>query len=296
MGKAFASGGAVGGGGSAVPGRSVVNRVAVGVVHVEEQPMTHLVLQRRLQRAVVGVDRVLPVAQAAVVLVQPATQTGQCPAEVVGFRNVFRQQRTGLPVDVFSAEQLVTGCAHIARLHHRLEQDFALYAQVEVVHVRILDALREDDSGQDRLVRVARIPAVDVAKVLRLCRRTLVPRVAAGSNKGRHFRGILSVVAGGGVERGWPVDNVLGTPWLVNTTACRVERIVGKVPARIRERVVERALVSYAKPAAQRSLAVAKHVPGKTDARSKVIVVASAQSFGWGETTGGRRTTARQLR
>src|SRR5258706_2294037 len=181
--------------------------MAIRVVDVEEQPVTHLVLQRRLQRVVVGVDRVLPVTQPAVVLVQSATQASQCPAEIVDYRIACRQEGTGLPVDVFSTEQLVTGRAHIARLHHRLGQNFTLYAQVEVVHVRIPDSLREDDAGQGRLVRVARIPAVDVAGGLRP--HSLVG-IGCSPAEGCRYRRILKTIAGwrsAGAEA-WPINNI----------------------------------------------------------------------------------------
>src|SRR6266446_5679105 len=70
--------------GSAMPGRTVIDRVAVRVVYVEEQTMAHLVFQRSLQRVVIGVDLVLPVTEAAIVLIQTPTLPGPCSAEIVG--------------------------------------------------------------------------------------------------------------------------------------------------------------------------------------------------------------------
>ena len=58
-----------------------------------------------------------------------------------------------------------------------------------------------------------------------------------------------------------------------------VEEVVWQVPARVRERVIQGALVGYAKAATQRRLAVAKYIPGESDARSKVVVVTSSQTI-----------------
>src|SRR5579859_2888488 len=88
---AFAGGGAVGAGGTAVPGRSIVNRVAPGVVNVEEQPVRHLAFQRSLQRIVIGVDRVLPKPQLEVIWVQGATRSGSNYPQVVGNLDSRRQ-------------------------------------------------------------------------------------------------------------------------------------------------------------------------------------------------------------
>ena len=69
-----------------------------------------------------------------------------------------------------------------------------------------------------------------------------------------------------------------------------VEGVVRKVPARVRERVVERALVGDAETAAQRSLAVAKHVIGKTNARAEVLVAPCAQRRRRSKTAGSADT------
>ena len=58
--------------------------------------------------------------------------------------------------------------AHVLDVNYGLGHDFALDVEVEVVNVRIPNALRKDNSGQDCLVRIARIPALDVAMVLGL--------------------------------------------------------------------------------------------------------------------------------
>src|ERR1700688_2862998 len=80
----LASGGAIRGSRTAVPGRAVIDRVAVGVVDVEEQATRHLMLDRGLQRVVIGVDRIFPNTQLEVVRIQAATQTQPRYAEVVG--------------------------------------------------------------------------------------------------------------------------------------------------------------------------------------------------------------------
>src|ERR1700704_5274303 len=199
--------------------------------------MRHLALRRHLQRVVVGVDRILPLTQAAEIAVQPVTQPRQRPAEVVGRRNAWWQEGAGLPVDVFSSKQLVAGGANVARLHHRLRQDLALNTQVEVVHVRVAYALRWDDPGQHRKVRVIGIPPNDVACVLGLSRRTLI-WIAPGSSLIVHGH-VRILRANGGWAGGagaWPVDYI-GARY-PNAALNSVKRIVGRVPARVRERVV----------------------------------------------------------
>ena len=177
--EAFAGSRAIGGRRPTMPSRPLVDRVAVRVVDVEQQAVTHLVLQRRLQRVVVGVDRILPITQAAIVLVQAAVQANQSPPEVIGNGRADGQVRSRLPVDVFGAEQLMTRRANIVNFDHSFWQDFALQTEIEVVHIRVPDPLREDDSRKGSLIRIARIPPDDVAKVLRLRRGPLVPWVAA---------------------------------------------------------------------------------------------------------------------
>ncbi len=202
--EAFAGSGAIGGRRATMPSRSFVDRVAVRVAHVEQQAVTHLVLQRSLQRAVVGVDRVLPVTQATIVLVQAvisggctnrAAQPCQCPTEVIGNGLAERQARSRLAVDVFGSEQLMTRCANIVNFYYSLGKDFALQTEIEVVDVWISDPLREDDSCQGSLVRITRIPAVDVAKVLRLRRRPHVPWVAASTEEGWCHKVVLRAIA-----------------------------------------------------------------------------------------------------
>src|SRR5438132_7598110 len=61
---------AVGSSCAAVPRRPFVNRVAIGVVHVEQKPVANLFLESHLQRVVVGINHVPPVAQVAVVVVR----------------------------------------------------------------------------------------------------------------------------------------------------------------------------------------------------------------------------------
>ena len=56
---------------------------------------------------------------------------------------------------------------------------------------------------------------------------------------------------------------------------------------------MECALVGYAEAAAEGGLAIAEDIPGESDARSEVVVVASSQSGRWSEAT--RSTDARKL-
>ena len=75
---------AVRGGRTTVPRRSVIDRVAIRVVHVEEKPMGYLLPCRHLERIVVRVNDVAPVAQVAVIVIREATVAGPGPAKVVG--------------------------------------------------------------------------------------------------------------------------------------------------------------------------------------------------------------------
>src|SRR5262249_35726797 len=67
-----------------------------------------------------------------------------------------------------------------------------------------------------------------------------------------------------------------------------IERVERRIVARVREWVVQRSLIRNSKASAQRSLPIAKHVPGKAHARAEVIVISSTQLLGRGEAS---RTT-----
>jgi hypothetical protein len=145
----------------------------------------------------------------------------------------------------------VASRAHVLHVNYRLGQNFALDVEVEVVNVGIANTLRHDDSGVKCQVRVARIPAIDIACVLRLRGGTHIPRVGARTREHRSHGRILVAVAvrwsaGAG---GWPVDDIGAL--LRNPADYLIKRIVRQVPARVRERVVQRALVRYAKAATQ---------------------------------------------
>src|SRR5271169_1478985 len=287
----------VGCGGAAVPSRAVVDRVPVSVVHIEQQPARHLAFDRGLQRIVVGVDRILPSPQLEKVRVQAAVRvyhgvlhSRPRVAEIVRNLDACWQPGSGFAIDVLSAEELVTGCAHILHVDYRLRRDFTLDAEVEVVYVRIANALREDDSRQVRKVGISRIPAIDVALGLRLPGRALVgvariPGICYG------YVGNLSTVSGRCCQSANRRTINYISPLYANPAAeDLVEGVVREIPARVRKRVIERSLVGYAKAAAYRCFAIAKHIPGKADPRSKVVVVALPQVLGWSEAT---RPTAR---
>ena len=63
------------------------------------------------------------------------------------------------------------------------------------------------------------------------------------------------------------------------------EGVEGRIPARIRERVIQRAFVRNTEAAAQRRLAIAKHIVGKTDAWAEILILVGAESIGFRETT-----------
>src|SRR5579864_34152 len=85
---------AVGCGGAAVPSRAVIDGVAVCVIHIEEKAMAGLLLQGYLERVIVRIDYVAPVAQVPIDVVRKtvvrrrsrsATSVARpCAAEIVG--------------------------------------------------------------------------------------------------------------------------------------------------------------------------------------------------------------------
>ncbi len=72
----------------------------------------------------------------------------------------------------------------------------------------------------------------------------------------------------------------------VDRTGGGIERVIRQVPARVGERIVQRALIRNAEAAAQGRLPISEHIPGKTDTGSEVVVIALAQAIGFGESTG----------
>ena len=72
-----------------------------------------------------------------------------------------------MTVDVFGTEQLVSSGADVIDLQHPLSGKLALQAQEVVVNVRIANPLRQNNSGQDRDVRVEGSPTRQIAGGLR---------------------------------------------------------------------------------------------------------------------------------
>src|SRR5229473_567362 len=88
--KTFTRSWTVGGGRAAVPRRSIIDRVAVSVVHVEQKAVTDLLLACRLKGVVVRVDDVAPIAQVAVVVVREPAIAIPSAAEIVGYDRADR--------------------------------------------------------------------------------------------------------------------------------------------------------------------------------------------------------------
>src|ERR1700674_3964435 len=76
---------------------------------------------------------------------------------------------------------------------------------------------------------------------------------------------------------------------VAGSTAQRVLRLikrkVGRVPASVGKGVIQGALIGNAEAPAQRSLAIAQHIPGNTNAGTEVIVIALPQGLGWRKTS-----------
>src|ERR1700722_4521838 len=176
----------------------------------------------------------------------------------------------------------MSGRAYVFDINDRLWHDFALYAKVKVVNVGITHTLRKNDSSQDGLVWVARIPTFDVAVVLGLRRRSHVSRVRARPSKGWGLSDILDVSSTHQSSRS---VNHVGSSRLLRTSCDSVERVIREIPARVRERIVESPLVSYTETATQRCFAIAEYIISKANTRTEVIVVALTKAGGWRETT-----------
>ena len=71
-----------------------------------------------------------------------------------------------MSVGVFRTEQLVSCGPDIVDLDHRLGHDFALNPEIVAVNIGITDALRQDDAGEIRVIRIRRIPSADVPRGL----------------------------------------------------------------------------------------------------------------------------------
>ena len=150
-------------------------------------------------------------------------------------------------------------------LEHQASCELVFQAQVRAVNVRITE-VGKYDARQDGGVRVVRVPTLDVAG------KSVGSRAR---RPGAHVRRRASVRRRRAVDR--PEDarvgelradfvGAVGTPG-------PVKGIEGRVPARVRQRVVNFALVRDAKSATQRGLAVAKYVVGEANARAEVVVV-----------------------
>src|SRR5262249_27902846 len=123
----------------------------------------------------------------------------------------------------------------------------------------------ENNSRENRFVWAKRCPTSQVTCCLRA---DALSRVCGWSREGRccPTRRARGCSAG---RRS--VDNRVDVP--IQGVVNKVEGVVRHIPARVRERVIERALIRDAKPAAECRLSITKYVVGKTESRSEVIVV-----------------------
>src|SRR6185369_6971784 len=162
-------------------------------------------------------------------------------------------------------------CSDVVDLKRSLWEDLALCAQVVVVHVRVAHTLREDNACQERRLRVGCSPPGQIPYSLganALARVRRCPQVRRGGST-RVANG-TGRVAGGGAIDDHRITAVQGC------AISFIEGIIRRVPSRVGKRIVESRFIGNAKSAAQRSLAISEHVPSKTNARTKVIVIALA--------------------
>src|SRR5438477_4329326 len=158
----------IGGGGTAVPSRAIINAVAVCIVHVEQQAVAGLFLQCHLQRVVIGVSGVLPNPQRPVVAVDMSARLATKSAPDVVLNATARGQVSSRnTVHVISAEQLVPGRPDVIHLERQLGHNLPLKAKEVVVNIRVTDTLRENDARQECGLRVAGSPTGEIAHGLR---------------------------------------------------------------------------------------------------------------------------------
>src|SRR5712692_10978169 len=116
--------------------------------------------------------------------------------------------------------------------------------------------------GQVRQVRRLGIPTHNIAGESQAGRS--LANIVGGAAEGRGGAAARDLVGGSSIRVGWPGHRLA---WLAKNRIRQIERIVGKVPARVREGIVEGALVGDSEPAADGVLAGAERIPGETEAR-----------------------------
>src|SRR5215470_4218121 len=175
-----------------------------------------------------------------------------------------------MSVDIFRAEQLVSGIADIVGFENYPSGKFVLNTEIVVVHIRIADSLWENDSRQDRSIGTKWCPAGKVSGGLS---SDALTRVRGRTTESGRSRWVWRATGRGANRR--TVDK--GVHISVQKVIHKVERVIREIPARVRQRVVERALVGNSKSAAERSLAIAEHIVSEPNSRTDIIVVALPQ-------------------
>src|SRR5215469_13943004 len=107
--------------------------------------MAHLTPHGSLQGVVVGIYHVLPDAQACIILIWPATVADFGLTKVVDKRRSNRQNCAGRSIHVLRTEELVASGTYKVKFQHGFGEDFVLNAEIVIVYVGIVDALREDN-------------------------------------------------------------------------------------------------------------------------------------------------------
>src|SRR5579862_482029 len=217
-----------------MPGRTIVDRVAIGVVDIEKQTMRHLLFERHLQGIVVRVDCVLPVAHGPIVricssrVVRGVYEAAEMLVEIVSAASSAGQFPTRLPIDVFCTEQPVTSRSHVVYFQYEVGHELALEAKKIVIDVRVLYPLGQHDTRQFCYQRIAGIPAIDVTRCLR---SDTLPRISgrAGKSRDRSAGRACGWCGAGSWAPNYPSDRAIGK--VAYRIGPRPEGVEGRIPA-----------------------------------------------------------------
>src|SRR6267143_3227930 len=146
-----------------------------------------------------------------------------------------------------------------------------LQAEEVIVNIGVANTLGEDNTSQERGLRVAGGPTRQVAHGLSANTLSGISRWTTESWWGA----TRAAKRAGGVAGGRAINDGRVAA-IQRLTIRQVERVERRIPSRIGKWVVKCGFVGDAESAAERSLAAADDVPGEPKARTEVVVVAPA--------------------
>ena len=276
--ETVAGGGAVHGEAGALPSGIAIDRMAVGVISAELEPVAQLPFHADLKAVITRAGGVLPDPQSAEIWIQPSERVdsqavacgaginlaAQTTSQVIGHAGPFRQAASGQPVLVIGPKQVSSKSPYIIDFQHQFVPQFTLNSRGPVFDEGIAQSLLKNDSGQARGLRIGGIPSGNISGCLRTDSRVLRRRSGTSKSGRAPVHGTIDEVGIGSTSQKIEFT-VLGI-------VRRIKAGDGKPP-------LETAFVRDTKTAAQRSLAIAEPVPGKTEPRTKIIVVPFFESL-----------------